>query len=452
MASQRRQMSIGMNILGLGGHGAAWRIGEAPATALTDYEYFCNIARISERGALDAIFLADGPALGGDVAKNPAGRLEPTVLLTAVALATSRIGVISTLSSSYNEPFNIARRIASLDHISGGRAAWNVVTNAGDAAAQNFGLAGAPLHVDRYARADEFVDVVLKLWDSWEDDAIINDRAVGRFADPGKVHAIDHIGRYFQVKGPLNVPRSPQGRPVTVQAGSSEGGKALGSRYADAIFTTQTTLEDGIAFYREMKTRAQAWGRDPDGLKIMPGLSTVIGSTEAEAHARCDELDAFSGDEGLASQVAQRIGIPVKELNLDAELPWDRIGSVVEHEKGSHGFFEAQVNLARRENLTVRQLSKRIRSGHRLVVGTPEQIADTLEAWFLAGAADGFNLMPDMFPSGAEIFVDHVVPLLRKRGVFRTEYTGTTLRDHLGLSRPPSRYSPGQELVHAKVS
>lgn len=440
MAHSRKQMSIGMNILGHGGHSAAWRLGEAPPRACLDVEYYRNIARISERGTLDAIFLADGPQLGGDVGSQPAGRLEPTVLLTAVALATTHIGVIATCSSTYNSPFNLARRLQSIDHISGGRMAWNVVTNAGDGAAQNFGLPGAPLHVDRYGRADEFVDVVIKLWDSWEDDAIIGDRVNGVYADRAKVHAIDHVGTHFQVRGPLNVPRSPQGRPVIVQAGSSEGGKALGSRYADAIFTTQTTLPDGIAFYNEMKRRARAWGRDPEGLKIMPGLSTVIGSTEEEAHRRCEELDSYQGEEGLASQLAQRIGIPVEQLDLDAELPWDRIGNVVDYEKGSHGFFEAQVNLARRERLTVRQLSRRIRSGHRLVVGTPEQIADTLEEWFRAGAADGFNLMPDMFPSGAEIFVDHVVPELRRRGIFRHEYSGTTLRDHLGLPLPRNQF------------
>jgi FMN-dependent oxidoreductase (nitrilotriacetate monooxygenase family) len=440
MVSPKRQMSIGMNILGLGGHGAAWRLAESPSSALLDVDYFINIARISERGTLDAIFLADGPALGGDVGKSPAGRLEPTVLLTAVALATSHIGVIATASTTYNDPYNLARRLASIDHISGGRAAWNVVTTAGDIAAQNFGLTGAPLHADRYGRAAEFLEIAIKLWDSWEDDAIIGDSKNGVFADARKVHDIDFSGDHFSVKGPLNLPRSPQGRPVLVQAGSSEGGKSVGSRYADAIFTTQTTLPDGQDFYAEMKSRARAWGRNPDGLKIMPGLSTVIGSTEAEAHARCDQLDALQGESGLIGQIAQRIGISVSELDLDAELPWHRIGDVRDVIKSSHGFFEAQINLAKREKLTVRQLSKRIRSGHRLVVGTPEQIADTLEEWFLSGAADGFNIMPDMFPSGAEIFVDHVVPELRKRGIFRHEYTGNTLRHHLGLERPRSQY------------
>ena len=443
MSTNKRtgQMSIGMNILGLGGHGAAWRIGESSWSSLQNVEYFQNIARISERGTLDAIFLADGPALQADVSRQPAGRLEPMVLLTAVALATKHIGVIATASTTYNSPYNLARRIASMDFISNGRAAWNAVTNAGDAAAQNFGLGEAPLHADRYDRAAEFVEVVHKLWDSWEDDAIIGDHVNGRFAHKDKVHAIDHVGKYFNVKGPLNVPRTPQGRPVVVQAGGSEGGKALGSRYADAIFCTQTTLEDGIEFYNEMKARAAKWGRNPDHLKIMPGLSTVIGSTEEEANRRCDELDAYAGPEGSLAQVAQRIGIPIKELDLDGPLPWDRLGDLTPPEKGSHGFFEAQIKLAKRENLTVRQLSRRIRSGHRLVVGGPEQIADTLTEWFLAGAGDGFNLMPDYFPSGAEVFVDQVVPLLRKKGVFRHEYTGKTLRDHLGLPRPQSQYA-----------
>lgn len=435
-----KQMSIGMNILGFGAHSAAWRAAEVPANAYIDHEYYCNIARISERGTLDAIFLADGPALAGDVAHHPSGRLEPTVLLTAVALATQYIGVIATASSTYNDPFNLARRFASLDHISGGRAAWNVVTNAGDAAAQNFGLSGAPLHVDRYARADEFIDVTLKLWDSWEEDAIIGSARDGRFADPSKVHTPNFVGQYFQVKGPLNVPRSPQGRPVLVQAGSSEGGKALGSRYADAIFTTQTTLPDGQAFYQEMKQRARAWGRDPQQLKIMPGLSTVIGSTEEEAFARFDRLNEFYGEDGLLNQVAARVGLSISELDPDKPLPWERIGPVSDFERGSHGFLEAQLNLARRENLTIRQLSRRILVGHRLLVGTPKQVADTLEHWFLAGAADGFNIMPDMFPSGVQIFVDEVVPLLRQRGVFRHEYTGRTLRDHLGLARPINQY------------
>ncbi|GAA2373367.1 monooxygenase [Catellatospora methionotrophica] len=449
MATKPRQMSIGMNILGLGGHNSAWRYGEVDPLSYLDIGYYQNIARISERGTLDAIFLADGPALAGDPGGGPSGRLEPTLVLTAIALATERIGVIATASTSYNDPYNLARRLSSLDHLSGGRAAWNIVTTAGDAAARNFGLTGAPVHDDRYGRAEEFVDIAVKLWDSWEDDAIVADRASGLFAHGDRVHTIDHEGSHFAVRGPLNVPRSPQGRPVLVQAGSSEHGKALAARRADAVFTAQTTLADGQAFYAEMKARAAAFGRDPDTLKIMPGLSTVIGGTEAEALARQAELDAFQGIEAQVGQVAQRLQLDPRHLELDEELPWHLIGDALQVENGSRGFFDAQINLARRERLTVRQLAGRIRSGHRLVAGSPEQIADTLEEWFVNGAADGFNLMPDMFPSGAEVFVDHVVPILRRRGLFRTEYTGTTLRDHLGLERPASQYAAVPHAVAA---
>lgn len=437
--SEGRQLSIGMNILGHGAHAAAWRTGEAPA--VLDANYFQNIARISERGTLDAIFLADGLAtLPAALAHYPVTRLEPTVLLTAVAAATSHIGVIATASTSFNEPYNLARRIASLDQISGGRAAWNMVTTYDDNAARNFGQASTLAHEQRYARAQEFAEVVVKLWDSWEDDAIIGDARRGRFADPAKVHAIDHQGGYFSVAGPLNVARSRQGRPVLVQAGASEQGKALGSRFAEAIFTTQTTLPDGQAFYKDMKQRARAWGRNPDHIKIMPGLSTVIGSTEQEAIARYDRLDAFLGEQGNLGQIAHRLGLPLAELDVDAPIPWERIGAAADFQ-GSLGFLQAHIDLARRESLSIRQLSRRILVGHRLVVGTPEQVADSIEEWFLAGAADGFNIMPDLFPSGVEVFVDEVVPLLRRRGLFRHQYQGSTLRGHLGLPVPASQYA-----------
>jgi FMN-dependent oxidoreductase (nitrilotriacetate monooxygenase family) len=443
MSPRQAEMSIGMNILGHGGHAAGWRVGEVEPTAIWDVGYYQNIARICEAGALDAIFLADGPALQGDVGEQPAGRLEPTVLVTAMAAVTERIGMIATCSTTYNDPFNLARRFASVDHISGGRVAWNAVTTATPTAAANFGLTGAPVHTDRYARADEFVELVIKLWDSWEDDAIIGDRGNGIYADRARVHAVDHEGEHFSVKGPLNVARSPQGRPVLVQAGSSEGGKQLAARFADAVFTTQTTLPDGQAFYAEIKARAAAQGRDPATIRIMPGISTVIGGTEAEAKARQRELDELLGWERPLATLSGQTGIPVEALVLDERFPVHLIGDAGHLEQGSHGFFDAAINLALREQLTVRELLGRIRSGHRLVVGAPEQIAETMEEWFREGAADGFNIMPDYFPSGAEVFVDHVVPELRRRGVFRTEYAGTTLRDHLGLPWPDNQYAAG---------
>ncbi len=436
MTTERpRQLSLGMNILGLGGHSAAWQLHEVPPTATTDVDYFTNIARISEAAKIDGIFLADGPAYQGN-GRGSAGKLDPIVLLTAVAAATSRIGVIATASTSYNHPYNLARRIASLDHISHGRAGWNAVTTAGDAAARNFGQNGAAFHSDRYRRADEFIDVVTKLWGSWRPDANELDTDGGIVARDGRVLPIEHVGEFFSVEGAGTLPRTPQGRPVIVQAGASEGGKDLGAKWADVIFTAQTTLEDGIAFAAEMKARAAAHGRNPDHLKIMPGLSTVIGSTEEEARRRWDELDSYLSFDQEYAQISRRLGVDVRELDLDAPLPWEKFPKPDDSVRTSHGFLEAQLSLARRENLSPRQLVKRIRSGHRLAVGTPEQIADTLQEWFLAGAGDGFNIMPDAFPSGAEIFAEQVVPELQRRGVFRREYEGTTLREHLGLPVP----------------
>lgn len=442
MSNRRQeQISIGLNILGFGAHPGAWRKAEAGATAHLDIAHYQNIARIAERGCLDAVFLADWSALNGDPASQPVGHLDPVVVLSAVAAVTQRIGVIATAASTYNDPFGTARRFASLDHVSHGRAAWNLVTNASDDAARNFSLPGVPGHAERYARAQEFVEVVLNLWDTWEDDAIIGDAPGGRFADPAKVRAIDFVGQHFAVQGPLNVPRSPQGRPVLVQAGSSEPGKVLGSRYAEVIFTTQTTLDAGQRFYRDIKDRAVRWGRNPAHLKIMPGLATVIGGTEAQAQARFDELNAWHGEQGLLERVAARFGLDASELDPDGPLPWARIGEVARFERGSQGFLEAQLNLAQQENLSIRQLSRRILVGHRLLVGTPEQVADSLATWFQAHAADGFNIMPDVFPSGIESFVDEVVPLLQRRGLFRQEYSGSTLREHLGLPFSGNRYS-----------
>lgn len=446
-----RQMSIGMNILGLGAHAHAWRAGEVPATAHTDVDYYRGIARLSEQGRLDAVFLADVPAVG-DLSRGSAtfaGGLEPTVLLTAVASATQHIGVIATASTSYNDPFNLARRLATMDHVSRGRAAWNIVTSITDAAAQNFGQSRAALHASRYARAEEFVDTVRALWDSWAPGAIAGDAASGVFIAPGAVRAIAHAGAHFSVQGPSTVPRSPQGRPVLVQAGASSGGKALGARHADAIFTAQTTLAGAQAFYREMKQRAAGHRRDPDGLKIMPGLAVVLGGTEAQAKARQDALDAHVDEQAMVAQVAMRTGIPAAALQPDAELPWHLIDRSRGHEHGSHGFADAHLDLAWQEGLTVRQLARRILVGHRLLVGTPEQVAESMALWFRSGAADGFNIMPDRFPSGAQAFVEHVVPLLRRRGIFRTDYHGPTLRDHLGLAVPAHPDPARQDGGHA---
>jgi FMN-dependent oxidoreductase (nitrilotriacetate monooxygenase family) len=369
------------------------------------------------------------------------------VVLAAVAAVTSHVGLVATASTTNNAPFNLARRFASLDLVSRGRVGWNVVTTADAAAGRNFGFAGASEHGARYARAREFTDLVHALWDSWEDDAFLGDKASGRFIDPDKVHAVDHRGTHYTVAGPLTVPRSPQGRPVTFQAGGSEDGRELAAATADAVFSLAQTIEDGAAYARDLRARAARYGRGPDALVILPGLATVIGSTQAEALRRQDELwDLVPLDYSLA-RLAGTLRIDPARLDLDRPLP-DPLPLPPD---ANHTMFLGTVALARREGLTVRQLLRALGGGvgHRIVAGTPEAIADDIAAWFQAGAADGFNLMPDVLPDGLETFVDTVVPILQRRGLFRRDYTGATLRHHLGLERPASRYAEAEASLSA---
>ncbi|PYC66857.1 LLM class flavin-dependent oxidoreductase [Micromonospora arborensis] len=423
-------------LMGVGHHEAAWRLPESDPFAQTDVEHFTRLARIAERGKLDSLFLADSPVLWNSIGRRPAGTLEPTVLLTALAGATNHIGLIATASTTYNEPFNLARRFASLDHVSGGRAGWNIVTTAGVDAARNFNLDELPAHRDRYERAAEFLEVSLKLWDSWDDEAPLGDKDAGRWGDDDLIYPPRHVGRHFRVAGPLNVPRSPQGYPLLVQAGSSDDGKELAARYAEAVFTAQQTLAEAQAFYRDLKRRAAQFGRDPDSVKILPGIVPAVGATEAEARKLEEELDRLIKPEYARAQLATTLRVAPEDLDLDRELPAD-LPSEDEIE-GAKSRYTLIVTLARRERLTVRQLIGRLGGGrgHRTFAGTPEQVADAIEEWYRSGAADGFNIMPPVLPSGLETFVDHVVPILQRRGLFRTEYTGTTLRDHYGLPRP----------------
>ena len=316
-------MHFNLFIMDTGHHEASWRLPGSYPLANLDIDYFENLARLAESVAFDSIFLADSPVLLGEPGRRPAGRIEPLTLLTAAARATRRIGLIATASTSYNDPYNLARTFASLDHVSGGRAGWNIVTTAGDDAAQNFGLDAQPSHAERYQRADEFLEVAQKLWDSWEDDAIVADPGSGVWASPEKIHAIGHHGRFFSVRGPLNVPRSPQGHPLLVQAGSSEDGKDFAARHAEAVFTAQQTLPDGQAFYADLKRRAARAGRDPDGVKILPGLVPVLGSTEAEAAELDAELDRLILAEYARDRLARRFGLEPAQLPLDEPLPPD---------------------------------------------------------------------------------------------------------------------------------
>ena len=436
MTQRPGKLHLNAFLMSVGHHEAAWRLPESDPFANTSVEHFKQLARTAERGKLDSLFLADSPVLWNNIGRRPAGTLEPTVLLAALAGATEHIGLIATASTSYNEPFNLARRFASLDHLSGGRAGWNIVTTAGVDAARNFNLDELPAHADRYARAAEFVDVSLKLWDSWADDAPLGDKERGVWGDESKLYAPRHQGRFFKVEGALNVPRSPQGYPLLVQAGSSEDGKALAARYAEAVFTAQQTLEDGRAFYVDLKQRTQKLGRDPETIKILPGIVPVIGATEAEALQLEEELERLIKPEYAKRQLAQTLRVNPEELELDAELP-KNIPSEDEIE-GAKSRFTLIVNLARRERLTVRQLIGRLGGGrgHRTFAGAPEQVADAIQLWWENGAADGFNIMPPVLPSGLTVFVDQVVPILQRRGLFRTEYEGKTLRENYGLPRP----------------
>ncbi|GAA3867755.1 LLM class flavin-dependent oxidoreductase [Saccharothrix violaceirubra] len=435
-----RQLHLNAFLMGVGHHEAAWRHPRTDPSRLDDVRHYANLAVIAERGTFDSVFLADGVQLFGDVRHSIAAGFEPLTLLTALAGATSGIGLIATASTGFSEPFNLARSFASLDHISGGRAGWNIVTTAGDRAAQNFNRDANAEHGERYRRAAEFLDVVTALWDSWEDEALVVDPASGVFADPDKVHEINHRGDFFRVRGPLNATRGPQGHPLLVQAGSSEDGKAFAAAHAEAVFTAQQTFEEGVAFYADLKGRLAAHGRTPDQLVVLPGIVPVLGSTEEEAARLNDELDDLIVPTRAVHQLSELIGFDLTDHPLDERLP---PFPPVTRINGAKSRFELVRDLSERDGLTLRQLLRRLGGGrgHQVVTGTPEAIADHIETWFRGGAADGFNIMAPLLPSGLEEFVDHVVPILRRRGLFRTEYTGTTLREHYGLARPRSRYS-----------
>ncbi|MFE7183546.1 LLM class flavin-dependent oxidoreductase [Streptomyces erythrochromogenes] len=435
-----RTLHLNAFLMNAGHHDAAWRHPASAPERVTDLKYFQELARTAERGRLDSIFFADGLALWGKARYNALGGFEPLTLLSAIAAVTEHIGLIATVSTTFNEPFNLARKFASLDHISGGRAGWNIVTSGTLDEARNFNRDEHLEHSLRYDRAREFLDVATKLWDSWEDDAIVLDKEAGIYADTDKLHPAAHRGEYFGVAGPLNVPRSPQGHPLLVQAGSSESGKEFAAQYAEAVFTAQQTLADGQAFYKDLKSRLATYGRAEDDLLVLPGIAPVIGSTEAEAKALEQELTDLQVPEYGLAQLSGMLGVDLTGLPLDGPLP-----DLPEERdiNGNKSRFTLVAELARRDGLDLRGLIARLGAGrgHRVFAGTPEQIADQLEQWFTQGAADGFNIMAPVLPTGLTDFVDQVVPILQRRGLFRTEYTGRTLRENYGLPRPANRYA-----------
>lgn len=430
-------------VLGVGMHPAAWRFRRDDAFSSIGPAFYQRLGRLAEDACLHALFLADTLAVGEENFERPnLGAMDPVVALASIAAVTEHLGLVATASTTYNDPYNLARRFASLDHLSGGRAGWNVVTTFVPAVAANFGDAPLPPPDERYGRAEEFVDVVKALWGSWSPQALIGDKDNGVYVDAAHVHAPAHKGPHFNVQGPLTLPPSPQGSPVLFQAGSSENGRELAARTADAVFTAQNTIEAALEFRRDMRRRAAAFGRSPDSLKVLPGLVPILGGTEEEARRRKDHLDELGGHAEL-KKLALRVGVPVDALVLDAPLPYDLIAANTQF-KGAEGFRDAAVSLGRRENLTVREILYRNGGGHKQVVGTPEQVADTIVHWYQEGAADGFNLMIDVLPDGLEDFTAEVIPLLQRRGVFRRSHDGKTLRANLGLAQD-CRRSPADQ-------
>ncbi|WP_233238266.1 LLM class flavin-dependent oxidoreductase [Bordetella sp. LUAb4] len=433
-----RQIKLGAFLLQTGHHIAAWRHPQAQADAAVNFRHYVDLARRAEAAKFDAIFLAD--AVGVRNTDIPSlsrtarcDQFEPLTLLSALAAVTERIGLIGTASTTYNEPYHVARKFASLDHISGGRAGWNLVTSSGQGEAQNFNLDEHVDHAKRYARAAEFHDVVLGLWDSWEDDAFVRDRVSGVYFEPEKLHPLHHRGEYFQVRGPLNVARSPQGRPVVVQAGASPAGRDLAARTGEVIFVAVQTLDEAQSFYRDVKQRTRAHGRDPDSIKIMPGISPVVGRTQAEAEEKFAQLQDLIHPVVGVQYLSNMLGsFDLSSYPVDGPLP------DMPETNASKSRQQVVVDLARREHLSIRDLYLRVAGarGHHQVVGTPQTVADRLQQWFEEEGADGFNIMAPWLPGGLDDFIELVLPELRRRGLFRQEYEGRTLREHLGLARP----------------
>ena len=434
-----RRMHLNLFIQSRGHHEASWRHPGSSPRALTDIEYFRDLARRAEAGLFDSIFLADTLALLDTVGHAASTWLEPITTLGALAGSTRHIGLIATASTTYSEPYNLARQFGSLDHISGGRVGWNIVTTWLAAAARNYGSIGLVNHDDRYARGEEFVAVVKALWDSWADDAVLDDRASGHYARTDRIRPIDYEGEFYRVAGPLNMPRGPQGRPVFVQAGSSDTGRRFAARHAEAVFTAQMEKKTAQDFYADLKALAAAQGRPCEQILILPGLSPLIASTEAEAKRMACELNDLTDPEVGRKRLSGRFGgHDFSHLALDKTLSPEDFPDP-DTVQAARSRTEVIVGLVRREKPTLRQLLAYMAGarGHFTTAGTPEKIAGLIEDWFEDGAADGFNLMPPLLPAMLDVFVAEVIPLLQKRGIFRTAYEGRTLRDHFGLPRPP---------------
>lgn len=437
--SIQKKLKFGAIIHGVGGNIAGWRHPDIQADASVSLDFYTNQAQKAEEGKFDLVFIADGLHINEKSIPHFLNRFEPLTILSALAAVTSKIGLVGTLSTSYSEPFNVARQFASLDHISQGRAGWNVVTSPLEKTALNFSktIEEHPDHAKRYRIAAEYLQVAKGLWDSWEDDAFVRNKETGVFFDSEKLHQLNHRGEFFSVQGPLNIGRSKQGRPLIFQAGSSEAGKDLAAREADAIFTGHPTLSAAREFYQDVKNRAKALGRNPDELAILPGIAPIIGATEEEAERKYQEIaNLVSIDKALDYLGRYFEHHDFSQYPLDEPFP--ELGDLGKNSFQSHT--DRIKQQAKAQNLTLRQVALQETTPKPTFIGTPEKVADLIQEWFDGNGADGF-IIGSAVPNGLNDFVDFVVPILQKRGLFRTEYEAETLRGNLGIPFPENRYA-----------
>ncbi|TAJ85867.1 LLM class flavin-dependent oxidoreductase [Reyranella sp.] len=439
--TQKRQLRLGAFMRPVSIHTAAWRYPGGTPDANFNLKALVQYAQTLERGKFDAFFMADHLAVLNmpmEALKRSATvtSFDPLTLLPALAMATKHLGLIATASTTFEPAYTIARRFASLDHISEGRAGWNLVTTSNPDAALNFGMDDQMPHAERYARAREFFDVVTGLWDSWADDAFIRDVESGLYFDPARLHVLDHKGKYLKVRGPLNIARPVQGWPVVVQAGASDAGRQLAAETAEVVFAAGGPLKGAQEFYADVKARTARVGRNPDHIKILPGAFVVVGESLDEAKEKRARLDSLVNYDSSIAAVSIALGVDARKFDPDKPLPDD-----IPETQASKSGRDRVIELGKRENLTVRQIAGRLGGyGGLGMLGTPQMIADQMEEWLVGEACDGFNVMFPYLPGGLDDFVDKVVPELQRRGLFRKEYEGQTLRENLGLPRPDNRF------------